>query len=282
MKKIITLVIIAVVLIACVIWKSISYDTHHITIRSETIKSNKIDTVLNNTSIIYFSDLHFGTYTKENDLDILVETINKLNGDVVIFGGDLIDNYTGSQITQDQKQYLISKLKSINAKQDKYYVLGDHDLYSDETREEINTMLSLAGFTSLVNTNYRIYNKTNSYFNIVGLDSLLKGTPNTTEAYKDIDSSKFTLSFIHCPDLYNELPLESTDYVIAGHSHGGQIYIPLIDNIYRSKGCEKFFHGKHKKNATTLDISNGIGLTNYSIRFNSNAEIVYYKLESTN
>lgn len=280
MKKIIILISILILLITTIIWKSISYNPHHLTIRTEELKSSKIDQALDGTKLIYFTDLHYGKYTKDEDINNCVDTINKLDADVIVFGGDLIDDYPHTQLTQEQKNFLISKLKSLKASQAKYYILGNHDEFDEQSKEEIETILELGGFVSLVNTNNKIYNETNSYFNIVGVDSYLKGEKDISKAYSGIDPSKYTLTFIHCPDEFDDLPLENTDYVIAGHSHGGQIYIPIFDMLYRSRGCEKYFHGKHNKNATTLDISNGVGLTSYSIRFNASAEIVYYKLKS--
>lgn len=276
MKKIIIIIVAVLLLIASIVWKSISYNPHHITIRSEVLKSSKIDPSLNGTSIVYFTDLHFGTYTNMDDLDNCVDIINKLNPDVIVFGGDLIDSEI--EISTKQKQEISNKLKSLKASQGKYYIHGNHDLFTVDREDEALEILAAGGFTSLVRTSFKIYNGTDSYFNIVGVDSLLYGDPEIASAYTDVDSSKYTIGFIHCPDTFDRLPLESTDYVIAGHSHGGQIYLPLFDRLYRSKGSEKYFHGKHKKNTTTLDISNGVGLTRYSIRFNAPAEIVYYEL----
>ena len=280
MKKIILIFLIVLCLIGTVIYKSVYYNPHNLTIRTEEIKSSKIDSSLDGTRLVYFTDLHFGEFTKEDDVNKCVDLINKLDPDIIVFGGDLIDNYSASNISQEQKQFLANSLKSINASQGKYYLLGNHDLESETSKEEIEIILAAADFFPLVNKNYRIYNKTNSFFNIVGLDSYLEGNPNNDEAYANIDNSAYTITFTHCPDLFDDLPLDKTDYVIAGHSHGGQIYLPLLDNFYRSSGCKEYFHGKHKKNATTLDISNGVGLTSYSVRFQANAEIVLYKLSS--
>lgn len=280
MKKIILTIVIAILLISAVVCKAVLYNPHHLTIRTEELKSNKIDPSLNGTKILYFSDLHFGEFTKDEDVIECINTINKLSPDIVIFGGDLIDNYSTTHITQDQRQFLISNLKKIKTTQGKFYILGNHDLENEGSKEDIETILIASDFTSLINTNSRIYNGTNSYINIIGLDSLLKGEPNIENAYKDIDSSTYSITFTHCPDLFDQLPLDKTDYVISGHSHGGQIYIPLINILYRASGCNKYFHGKHTKNATTLDISNGVGLTSYSIRFQANSEIVLYKLKS--
>ena len=280
MKKIITLVIILILLIASVIYKASTYNPFHITIRTEKISSNKISSELDGTKIVYFSDLHFGNYTNQNELNTCVDLINKLDPDVVVFGGDLIDNFSTTNITQEQKQQITNSLKTIKASQGKFYILGNHDLESEKSKEEILNILEYADFSSLINKNIQIHNGSNSFFNIVGLDSLLEGNPNLSDAYSNVDDSRYTLSFVHCPDLFSELPLDKTDYVIAGHSHGGQIYIPLFDNLYRASGCKKYFYGKHNKNATTLDISNGVGITNYCFRLFAPAEIVFYKLSS--
>ena len=280
MKKIIISILAILCLISIIVYKSVYYNPHNITIRTEELKSNKINSSLNGTKLVYFTDLHFGEFTNQDDTNKCIDLINKLDPDIVVFGGDLIDNYSSSNISQEQIQFLANSLKNITATQGKYYLLGNHDLESAASKEVVESILLAADFFPLVNKNYKIYNKTNSFFNIVGLDSLLKGNPNNEEAFNNIDSSKYTITFTHCPDLFKDLPLDKTDYVISGHSHGGQIYVPLFENLYRASGCKEFFHGKHKKSATTLDISNGVGLTNYSIRFQANAEIILYKLIS--
>lgn len=280
MKKIIILIISALLIIYIGIYKVTTFNPHHITIRAEEISSEKISSSLNGTKIVFFSDLHFGKHTNEDDIKECIKLINKLDADVVVFGGDLIDNYSSTKITQEQRIFLINNLKNINASQAKYFLLGNHDLESEASIEDIQSIFLAADFFPLVNTNYKIYNKTNDFINIVGIDSLMDGNPDIDEAYNNIDNSKYTMSFTHCPDIFDELPLDKTDYVVAGHSHGGQIYIPIINNLYRATGCKKYFHGKYNKNATTLDISNGVGLTSYSIRFQANSEIVFYKLKA--
>lgn len=280
MKKILLIILISLVVVCIGVYKTTIYNPHHITVRAEELSSDKIDSSLDGTKIVYFTDLHFGEFTNEKDLEECVNLINKLDPDVVVFGGDLFDNYSSDTISQNQIQLLTNSLKNIKVSQAKYYLLGNHDLENESTKEVVQEILTAADFFPLANSNYQIHNNTNSFVNIVGIDSLLLGSPNINEAYSDIDNSRYTISFTHCPDIFDELPLDKTDYVVAGHSHGGQIYIPLLNNLYRATGCKKYFHGKHNKNATTLDISNGVGLTRYSIRFLANAEIVLYKLKS--
>ena len=60
---------------------------------------------------------------------------------------------------------------------------------------------------------------------------------------------------------------------MAGHSHGGQTYIPLISLFNREAGAINYLRGKHTKNNVTLDITNSVGLKEKSIRFLADAEI---------
>lgn len=280
MKKILITILMVLVAFSLVIYNSLYINPHDIKIRTEKLISSKISKDFDGTKIVFFSDLHYGHFTKSKDLDKCVDLINKLTPDIVVFGGDFFDYNSLNDLTEQETQYVLKKMKEINATQGKYAIRGNHDLNSEENTQRVEDLLTKAGFVILVNSNAQIYNGSESYINIVGIDSLLQGGPNTEIGYQNIDSSKYTITFSHCPDIFTYIPYDKTDYVIAGHSHGGQIFLPLINIFYRSTGCTKYFHGKYKENNTILDISNGVGLTKYSIRFLADAEIVVYKLQS--
>ncbi|WP_321002522.1 metallophosphoesterase [Eisenbergiella porci] len=76
--------------------------------------------------IIFFSDLHLGKYYDETHLDRIVNEINGLNADFVIFGGDLFDNYARDYESLDF-EYIRKKLSEIRVAVSKYAVWGKHD-----------------------------------------------------------------------------------------------------------------------------------------------------------
>ena len=67
------------------------------------------------------------------------------------------------------------------------------------------------------------------------------------------------------------------DYMVAGHSHGGQLYIPLIGAIYIPQYAYNYNHGKYVIDSKTLDITNGVGTTRKDIRLFADQEIVIYR-----
>lgn len=276
-KWIITIVIVSL-LIGLTVYKVLYVNPHLIKIREETIKSDKLSNTKDGIIIAYFSDTHLNNYTNNDDLLKVVELINSVKPDVVLFGGDLIDNYVLYGLSDSDRAEVIDGLSKINAKLGKYAVLGEHD----SNKTEIEQILNDSDFEVITNTNKQIYYGNSSYFNLVGIDCICSGLPDTSLAYDGVNSEAYTIVLTHAPDIFDDLYLNQTDLVLAGHSHGPQIYVPFFEMFYRIDGAKKYSHGKHTKQGTTLDITNGVGLSENSTRFNSNAEVVFYKLLSSN
>ena len=77
--------------------------------------------------IIHISDLHLGSFEAIDKLEEVVSIINSENADLVVFTGDLVNNYY-----HEAKPY-VDTLKKIKSKHGKFSVLGNHD-YCDYVR----------------------------------------------------------------------------------------------------------------------------------------------------
>ena len=273
-KKIIILILAILICIGLTIYNAIFINTKDITVRKETITSNKIDSNIDGLIIAYFSDLHYGTFLDDEDLDNIENKINNFSPDIVIFGGDLFDEALDGEKTAKLENFL----RNINAKYGKYAVLGDKD---NNYYDQVNSIYNECDFRLLNNTNEKIY-LNGSYINLVGVDSSVNGNPNVGSAYDGINSTHYTVAITHCPDEANSLTSSLTDYILAGHSLGGQVYIPLINLFYRPSGATSYYHGKDDVDGVTLDITNGLGTIENDIRLNADAEIVIYKLKKAN
>lgn len=279
-KKLIICLVSILILIGITGYHACFVAPHKINIREETIYSNKIDSSLDDLIIAYFSDVHYGNFTSDDDVINMVEKINSINPDIVLFSGDLVDHYGYRGLNEDERSFLVDELSKIHASIGKYAVLGNHDSASENAIQDISNILIESDFSMLTNSNVQITNGNSGYFNLIGIDTLANGMPNIEQAYDGIDPTAYTFVFTHCPDIFSSLDKNITDYVVAGHSHGGQVYIPLFNYLYRTFGCNEYFKGKYHKSGTTLDITNGFGLTNKSIRLFADAEIVFYKLKT--
>ena len=259
--------IIVVLIIALTIVNALLINPHTLKIREEKIVINEKDKNLDNLLIAYFSDMHYGHNYLEDDLNNLIQKLNDFKPDIIIFGGDLIQD-----ASKDEIDYLKQELSLLSCRYGKYAVLGDEDFINSE----ISDLLIESDFTILNNENISLYiNET--YLNIVGIEPLVNGNPNIDVAYDGIKENYYTLAVSHCPDILDQIKGTNTNLLLAGHSLGGPIYFPLINHLYRKNGCKNYFHGKYKADNLSLDITNGLGTINKNARLNADAELVLYK-----
>ena len=183
-------------------------------VRSYTLTTSKLQKPL---TIVQITDLHLDRLTNLDHLQKMVITINRLNPDILVSTGDLIDmqasHLDGISIT----------LASLQAKLGKFAVFGNHEAFGDinEARE----FTTRAGFRILSNRGITI----DHTITIVGVDD-----PAVDRKFKS-DGAKENLILQKFPgNLYTVLlkhqpvvaPESNTlfDLQLSGHTHGGQIF----------------------------------------------------------
>ena len=221
----------------------------------------------NNTEslkIVQFTDVHFGKFFKIKDFNRLIKKINSLNVDIVIFTGDLVD----SMHDYNDDGILDEALSKIKAKIGKFAVYGNHDSYQGN-RHTYAKILKNGGFTLLKNENTKI--KVNDKtLNLMGLDDFFHGKCDIKKTTSNIDNKDFNLLILHEPDLSTKFLDYPIDLAIAGHSHGGQIYIPCYGTIVNTGLAESHDRGLyklHKDKDFFLYVNSGIGCTGLPVRF---------------
>lgn len=268
MKKKIIIVVSIVTLIALCLINVFIINQKQLKIRQVTIESEKIDPSFDNYVIAFFSDTYFDR-VDSSILEKVISSINTYSPDVVIFGGDLIENSTNIKRSE-----LVEQLNMLKSKNGKYAVLGEND------KNFSKKILVDSGFKILDNSSVQIYSNSNELINIVGLENMINAKPNASNAYSKVSSNHFVFTVCHTPDIVTTLPTNKTDYFVGGHSLGGEIYLPIINNLLREKGAENYYRGSYTLDNTTVDVTNGVGHKNKSVRLLADAEIVIYKLKT--
>ena len=95
---------------------------------------------------------------------------------------------------------------------------------------------------------------------------------------------KFTLLLYHSPDLMPEAAELGVDLYLCGHTHGGQVRLPLFGALITSSDFRKRYEmGRYKEGGTTLYVSRGLGMEGLGApraRFLAPPEIVLWTLSS--
>ncbi|MBQ1439409.1 MAG: metallophosphoesterase [Solobacterium sp.] len=249
-------------------------------VRYETLDSVFIPSQMDDVTILYFSDLDYGTFMDRKRMEKLTGTINELSPDIILFGGDLFDQ--NARISEQERTDVTELLSSMHAPLGKFAVLGDFDYRTPELPETVRSVLFDSDFELLINTSVILRNNGSDSITLTGLDSGLYGHPDINAAFANIGRAGYNIVLSHTPDLAEDMPSDLADYVLSGHSHGGQAYWGF-GALYTPPQAEMFFRGKHDiKGLFTLDITNGVGTTEQDVRFLANAEVVLYRLKHHN
>lgn len=267
---IITLIIISIIIYARYI------GTLGLITKEYTIKDTNLPSDFDGLKIVHFSDLHYNRAINITKLNKVVKEINNINPDIVVFTGDLIDK--DSNLTDNDYIELSNILNKINAKYGKYAILGNHDIgeYKDSV---IKTYIN-SNFTFLDNDHDIIYSKNNERIFIGGISPI---TNNTSDINKTLNveniASDYKIILIHEPDLTDDIVKNyQVNLILAGHSHNGQIRLPIIGAIYTPPYAKKYYDEYYKIDNTNLYISSGIGVSTINYRLFNHPSINFYRI----
>lgn len=272
------------VLICITIIISLSYiilryvGNYGLVVKEEALAYESLPDNFHGLKIIQFSDLHYGKTIDTKKFENIVNKINSINPDIILFTGDLIDNtYSISSKEINQITELLNKLK---AKLGKYAVEGNHD------KKHFKNIIKSTDFVYLENNYELIYKEGYTPILITGIGSSNLNNMDIDKAFSyfkesNIDNDIFTISIMHEPDNI-DLMLENynIDLAFAGHSHNGQVRIPFTEALVKLTGSKKYYEEKYIINGTTLFVSGGIGTSIYPFRLFNHPSINFIRLKA--
>ncbi|OAB48595.1 phosphoesterase [Paenibacillus antarcticus] len=238
------------------------------------LEFKRLPPVFDGLKVVQFSDLHLGFHSYESHLKNLMESIMSQSPDVICFTGDIVDN------SAEPLAQAIPYLTSLKAPMGKYAILGNHDHWGQPG--EIVRMLEASGFVVLQNSNV-LLRRNESMIAIVGLEDLLIGLPDPEKALKGIPEGTFSLLLMHEPDYADTAALYPFDIQISGHSHGGQVRLPMLGAVITPIGSKRYIQGLYhlESSAMKLYVNRGIGVTQLPIRFLCRPELTVFTFKKS-
>lgn len=244
--------------------------TTGIQIKEYSVINNKIPESFKGFKVVHFSDLKYGSTTDQKYLKKLVNKINELNPDIIIFTGDLISsNY---KLTDNDKKSIIENLNKLDPKIDIYSIRGDNDI-----NETYNSIITQTKIIEINNLNKLIYFKGDTPIMLIGLDDSINGNQSLDMAFNYEENNYYKILITHEPDTYEKIKDKNIDLFLAGHSLNGQVRLPFIGSIYTPTGAKKYYDSKYKIDNTEIYISNGLGTSKIPYRLNNRPSINLYR-----
>jgi predicted MPP superfamily phosphohydrolase len=242
----------------------------------ENIESSYISKGSRELKILQFSDMHVSEYFDENDIKMVAEKINEQNPDIVVFTGDLIDQFNNYE-NKDNVHKIWEALSEINANIGKYAIYGNHD-YGGGAEQIYRTIIENSGFILLKNEKITIedYN-----INIIGMDDSIFGNFEKDKLIDFLDKDSFNIVLSHEPDVIDYLLEYNIDLFLSGHSHGGQINLPLVNSFpLLAKKYTNGIYSFDNYRQTILYVNVGLGTSQLPLRFMAPPELSVFKLNN--
>ena len=184
-------------------------------IKNITYNDSHLPESFDDVTVMFISDLEYGTFFNKDRLDAFVDKINKVQADIVIFGGDMFDR-DYSPVSQDISN-LRTALKSIDAPLGKFAVLGDFDYTSEQRAALVRKLLYDAEFEMLQDNTITLHNGTSEVIYLAGFD-YKDSSIDSSLAYSNISNDSFVITVIHGAKLAENLPNQISDVTLSGHS----------------------------------------------------------------
>jgi uncharacterized protein len=252
------------------------WDTHRITIEEITYSLPDAVQLPQTITIVHIADLHADKYTQEKKMQRYIKKVNDAKPDIVIFAGDLITSGT------DHIEAGAKALSGIDATYGTYFVMGDHDYWVGT--DLISEALEAMGIHVLEDENAWVQ---------IG-ESLVKIT-GVTELYSNRISNNVLNELLNeergeslkilaghqASERLIDKSLESGYHMLlAGHTHGGQVRIPILFQPVTAARTETLYvNGNWMFNGMLLNINNGLGFTLAPVRYNAPAQVTVVYVE---
>lgn len=277
---------ILIILVLLLLGGYFYWQNHIHKVTSYTVSLPKDYASLKDKKIVFISDTHFRKNISHFLIDRVLLEIEKVNPEVILFGGDIVHEVSHDQVIEHTKDFF-SQLSKIAPT---YVVYGNHDLKSDRKKEMTDTLKRI-GVTLLDNESvWLTFEDSDIGIHLIGLSEEMSSISMKQDALSQINLSNehkkgLKILLAHYPQFIEKYRKDETkipDLILSGDTHGGQVILPFVGGLYvPGQGFNPYYDFGIFTNETypssRLIISRGLGNSSFPLRINNRPEIVMIK-----
>src|SRR5215213_8651002 len=250
-------------------------EPNRLVVRHQTIQIESWPQELNGLRIAVIADIHAGApFIDEKKLRLIVQRTNELQPELIVIIGDYMTGNGWVRRTMEPEVFA-AMLKDLRAPLGVYSVLGNHDWWYGGRK--VRAGLEKNGIRVLEDEVVQVNTRNTSLW-LAGLADLWTRPQNIEETINKIPAGAAVIALTHNPDIFPRVPQRVT-LLLAGHTHGGQVRLPLIGSmVHSSKLGERYQLGHVFENNHHLFVTTGIGTSILPMRFGVPPEIVLLTL----
>ena len=238
-------------------------------ITQTSIWLRRLPPALEGLTIVHLTDIHHSLFTPIEEVERAVELANLLEPDVVALTGDYV-TFSPAYIWPAARA-----LGKLRARRGVFAVLGNHDFQVDAP--EVTDALRAQRIRVLRNSRHPIRSGGKT-LGFLGVDDLWWDSDDLPAALEGVPARDSKVLLCHNPRGIWQASEHGIDLVLSGHTHGGQVRLPGLRSLYRSRLGERFVEGWNHLNGTQIYVSRGIGKVVVPLRVGCPPEIACLRL----
>jgi hypothetical protein len=233
---------------------------------------------LDGFTIALLSDFHFDPYFSIHPLTAAIPIVNALRPDLIVLTGDFV---SVPLVGNDRKAAFAAEpcarlLSQMTAPHGLWAVLGNHDDGTDP--QHVTRALQAEGIQVLANQSTAL-ERDGARIWLAGVNDVLSHTADLSKTLRRVPAGEPVVLLAHEPDFADEASRFPIDLQLSGHSHGGQIRLPLLPPLYLPKMAKKYVLGGYQVGPLALYTTCGLGTVGVPMRLNCPPEITLLSLQ---
>jgi predicted MPP superfamily phosphohydrolase len=227
--------------------------------------------------MVQISDIHLEEYTEPWFLERVVNEVNALNPEIVLLTGDFISRAPRVYQVAWKAAGLCAEILSGLKTKERYAILGNHEAavgprHVIEPLKQVGIPMLVDSYVAIERGYERIW--------ICGADDASRN-PDLRSALPPEPRAPIIL-MAHEPDYVDVFAKDPNfglvDLVLSGHTHGGQVRLPVAGPLILPSLGRKYVEGHFQIGRTQLYVNRGIGTVGLPMRFDCPAEITHFTL----
>jgi predicted MPP superfamily phosphohydrolase len=221
--------------------------------------------------LLQLSDLHLGDWLTRARLEAMVRLANAQRPDLVAITGDFVTRRPEACAAD-----LAEVLAELRARDGVVAVLGNHDYWGNAG--VVREALRAAGIRELPNTVYTL-ERGGALLHLAGVDDIWERRQRLDDVLTALPAAGAAVLLAHEPDFADVAAASGRfDLQLSGHSHGGQIALPLVGPPLLPPLGRRYPSGRYQVGGMVQYTNRGIGMVRPYVRFNCRPEMTIFTL----